>query len=261
MMGKLLKHEVKSTYKTFLCMYGALAVIFITASLGKGLQIDYMSEIAIFAMSCAVLPVIMIYFVTVVKRYQKNIYGAESYLTHTLPVKTWEILLTKVVSAIGWGVLTLVVGLVFGIAMIWALDIVSVESWDEFFNVLPEFIRVFGAKSIWLLFAVGFTYCVVMVMQIYLSISVANLPIVTKANGLVALIVFFVLGRLEGSIIDIVLRSMEDRINSYYDMPELEFIGKMVNEYAIRSIVVGVGFVLVYFLVTHYILNKQLSVK
>jgi len=226
MMGKLLKHEWKSTYKTFLCMYGALVVIFITAFLGKGLKIKYMSELAIFAMSCAVIPVIMIYFVTIVKRYQNNIYGAEGYLTNTLPVKTWEILLTKVMSAIAWGIITLLVGLIFGFSMVWALEIAPIE-WSEIINALPKLIRLLGEKEVFLFFATTFVYCIVTLMQIYLSISIANLPFITKANGLVSLIVFFVLSRLEGTIMGFVMGGVEERVISYNFSVEagLQFLG------------------------------------
>lgn len=262
MIGKLLKHEWKATYKTFLCMYGALGIIFITAFLGRGLRIDFMSELAVFAMSCAVLPVIIIYFVTILKRYQTNIYGAEGYLTNTLPVKPWEILLSKFVVAVFWGVATLVIGVVFGILMMWALGIAYVAL-SDIPMIFSELVRMYGFGEIFLVLATFFVFSLTTILQMYLSISIANLPVVTKANGLVALIAYFVLGRVSVAGLNGVYTILGAKYDetAYYMMSAVECVGDMVSEYVGITLVVGIGFALVYFFATHYILKKHFSIR
>lgn len=71
--------------------------------------------------------------VLVIQRFWKGIWGAEGYLTHTLPVRAWQILLSKLVVA----VTLLFVSILVGVGSFFLL----LPLWDSQFEALNQSFR------------------------------------------------------------------------------------------------------------------------
>lgn len=104
MLGKLLKYDLKWTYKLLVIYYG-LALVF--ALLGRGLSLidnstvfDILSKISCGTAVAMIFNILINNIIRLWVRYIQNIYKDESYLTHTLPVKKSEIYLSKSLSAL-----------------------------------------------------------------------------------------------------------------------------------------------------------------
>ncbi|MGN0291367.1 MAG: hypothetical protein ACI4C5_05495, partial [Lachnospiraceae bacterium] len=114
MLGKLLKHEFKTTSKMILPLYFVLVVLTIfaritaqsmfsanetlTDSLGFGIfsgTTIVMYILGLFAVSIAT-------FIYLVMRFYKNLFSAEGYLMHTLPVTSWQLLSSKLIVSFVW---------------------------------------------------------------------------------------------------------------------------------------------------------------
>ena len=50
----------------------------------------------------AIIGIILMTYYAVIIRYYRSIYGNEGYLTNTLPIETYEIILAKLITFFGW---------------------------------------------------------------------------------------------------------------------------------------------------------------
>ena len=104
MLGKLMKHEFKTTSKVILPLYLILVVLTIFArifaqslftaensnidSIGFGL----FGGLSVILYILGLFAVSIASFIYLLVRFYKNLFGDEGYLMHTLPVTSWELL-------------------------------------------------------------------------------------------------------------------------------------------------------------------------
>ena len=115
MLGKLIHFEFKSTYKLFLILIGAefLLSLVLGMTINSNIQIfsDRMmynpyytdtSSTFSFILILMVVGVIFSTFILIfgssVQRFHKNLLSGQGYLMHTLPVTTWQLVLSKVIT-------------------------------------------------------------------------------------------------------------------------------------------------------------------
>ena len=126
MLGKLLKHEFRATARFMWVIYAAMLVL----SLGSHFAIRYMdrpetfSILRILAVAVTFLWVMALIFgavmtlVMMVQRFYKNYLTDEGYLMFTLPVSIPAMIFSKLIVAIVWAVLTVLVMLLgIGVAV------------------------------------------------------------------------------------------------------------------------------------------------
>ncbi|WKY46318.1 ABC transporter permease [Eubacteriaceae bacterium ES3] len=116
MLGKLLKHELKATGRTFLPIYAALIILTILNKLVITLGIPNFYEettvsnpflemifvITMFLYVSIVVALSVMTLVVIVQRFYKNLFSDEGYLMFTLPVKVNEHILSKLLIALLW---------------------------------------------------------------------------------------------------------------------------------------------------------------
>lgn len=116
MLGKLIKQELKGTSRFFIPMYIALGVMTLLVKLTAGFTFDsfgvYSSTSSV-TMSLITGLLIMIYvfviigifiltYFIVIRRFYTNMFGDEGYLMFTLPVTTGQLLNSKLIAAFIW---------------------------------------------------------------------------------------------------------------------------------------------------------------
>ena len=104
MLGKLLKYDLKWTYKPLVVFY-ILAIFFaiitkILKQFDNSLIFFVIGQICAGATIAMSINILINNFMRVWARFIKNIYKDESYLTHTLPVNKSTIYASKILSAI-----------------------------------------------------------------------------------------------------------------------------------------------------------------
>ncbi|MDO5521326.1 MAG: hypothetical protein Q4G58_12610 [bacterium] len=108
MLGKLIKHEYRATYKLFCAIYGTIAfitlfTIFTTnVSLFDNMPFRPLRTISTvaFVIGCIALPIGSIIYI--VYRFYKNLFTDEGYLTFTLPVSRMQIIGSKYLVSCSW---------------------------------------------------------------------------------------------------------------------------------------------------------------
>lgn len=108
MLGKLLKHEFRSTGKVLVPVHLALIVITIIGSILLGTKILQRDEMIFMSMGLLLMYILLLValaFVTTIflmVHYYRSMFSAQGYLTFTLPTSTWTIFNSKVIVGFAW---------------------------------------------------------------------------------------------------------------------------------------------------------------
>ncbi|MEO1814282.1 MAG: ABC transporter permease [Acetobacterium sp.] len=128
MLGKLIKHEIRATSRIFLPLYGALLILTIFTKLVMAIGApDFFSEaasnnkiaeivlgISFILYFVLIVGICVMTLVMIIQRFYKNLFTDEGYLMFSLPVKTWELVLSKLLVGMIWSaVCTVMIVLTF----------------------------------------------------------------------------------------------------------------------------------------------------
>lgn len=113
MLSKLLKHEIKATARLLLPLYLVLVVLTIMDRIALGF--DFQSALAIipgfitFAYIISLIAIAVVSFVIIILRFYRNLMTDEGYLMFTLPVKSTQLINSKLIVAFVLTVASLVI--------------------------------------------------------------------------------------------------------------------------------------------------------
>lgn len=116
MLGKLLKYDFRSMFKQFAFIWPAALALGLINRFTLGLQVEPNTHVmvrdhagvlsnsagiaALLAFVCVMVAMFVVVLIFVVQRFYRGLLGDEGYLMHTLPVKTWELIASKLICAI-----------------------------------------------------------------------------------------------------------------------------------------------------------------
>lgn len=109
MLGKLFKHEMKATARLLLPIYLVLAVLTIMDRIVIYLDIftgylEVIPALITIAYVISIIAVFVVSYVIIILRFYKNLLTDEGYLMFTLPVKTHEIINSKLLVSLIWNI-------------------------------------------------------------------------------------------------------------------------------------------------------------
>lgn len=117
MLGKLLKYDFKAMIRQFALLWPAAIVLAFIGRLtffpeGNMDKVGgWFGTVVVVALVGVIIAMLIVSFVFIVQRFYKGILGDEGYLMHTLPVKTWQLITSKLICALVVNVLSTVVAL------------------------------------------------------------------------------------------------------------------------------------------------------
>ncbi len=112
MLGKLYLSEMRATRRFYWPLYLGVLLFSLILRLQGGLIVDSFSIVASLLMGLEMLLIVSLMVMSVVvtvMRFYKNLLGKEGYLMFTLPVNTHHNILSKLFSALTWGIASFVV--------------------------------------------------------------------------------------------------------------------------------------------------------
>ena len=117
MLGKLLKYDFRSLYRPFVLTWSAVLALALLTRITYFYPdpVPYTSDmffarLALGAYLICLLATVVVAVVLVIQRFYKGVWGDEGYLLHPLPVRSWQILLSKLISAAALLFLSILVG-------------------------------------------------------------------------------------------------------------------------------------------------------
>lgn len=266
MFGKLMRYELKATYKWYLIISGVLAILSIFAGLLASSVITgaatYTADTTYTIVGIIVLVIFAGYigltltnYIIIIRRFYNNIFGREGYLTWTLPTGSHTVLLVKVTSALIWSIFCFI-SLILSLLIF--LGVIGLAQQQNIFDLLGPLFEKIGSSLIWqsLLFQVLATisgilmlYCAISLGQLFIN----NRIVMAFVFGFILWVVLSIIGRLFPSIsISELSRTATMSSDTLSDILVVNFIPAYIYEV--------VKIVAMYFTV-HYVTKFKLNLQ
>lgn len=100
MLIHLFKYEIKAVFRQLLPFYAALILFALLEKLFYMLQMPTIMSFTTLFHILIIAAVMVFTLVVITRRFYSNFFSNEGYLTFTLPVKTWELITSKLVAAL-----------------------------------------------------------------------------------------------------------------------------------------------------------------
>lgn len=111
MLSKLMKYELQASAKTFLPLYGVLLLFALVNRLLFNFSFGALQGIAITIYSGLMVAVAVLTIIVSIQRFYKTLLTEEGYLMFTLPVKTWQLVISRLFTAMIWVIASGIVAL------------------------------------------------------------------------------------------------------------------------------------------------------
>ena len=198
MLGKLIKNDFKTSSHTMGMIYLAAAIAVAFMAFSYIFEVTWISGVATMALLAISVIAVVVTFVCVVVDFQKTLFGNQGYLSHTLPVTSGQLVISKMVVSFSWMLLSYAVGIailvgVYGYASAMIGDDVRVafQLFTLFFEGLPSSSTIKVVVVLGLL--VIFIRIILLIAQLFFAITLSNTRVMTKFGAFAAIIIFFAL--------------------------------------------------------------------
>ena len=280
MLGKLIKHEFKATTRLFVPIFLLSFAMALVLRLFMEIQ-DIPDFLEIFFVFLIIIFVVVLICVSMsgqilsFYRFYKSVYTDEGYLTNTLPVKPVTILSSKLIVAMVWSVLALIVFFVsIAVLIPWgsvndALNEITIDAYGYAAGlsaIIAEMIDLtlnnIGTVIVFIILTLfGLFYNIA---TVYISVSIGNL--VNRHKVAMAVAMYLIITNVLGFVISTIMTTISYLKNSLYNMDILEynangdlvftsgFMGTMLIMIAILAV-----FSAAELLVTHFIMKNKLN--
>lgn len=265
MLGKLIKHEFKSTYRIFIPIYIGLALLIAAACLFIELLKHYNSApltiISGFGIILLVFGIIFVFispYIFLSMRFYKTTATREAYLTFTVPAETHQILLGKFIVSFAWTVVTMILAY-FSIAILFAAGGAQIKDMTSFLiTTFEEDTSLMITQIISLLLS-----CALSILQIFTAISLGQL---VRDHRIIASLAFYTALYTVQQIVSIVvllpfmLSGIRKDLSSEIDTFSTGLQSSTPTMSVLfLSIILSVVFSIAFFFLSKFILKKKLN--
>lgn len=198
MLGKLIKNEFKSNLHSIGLIYIIAIACMAFMAAAYIFKITWISVLATIVLMISGVIAVIVTFFCVVMNFQKTLYRDQGYLSFTLPVTSGQLLASKTVCSFIWMLLSYILALVifvgvyfYSSAMVGDDMKMAAELMLSLFADLPSKKTIIEVIVIICLYL--FMLMVVLISEIYFSITLANTRILQKLGAFSGVITFFVL--------------------------------------------------------------------
>ena len=268
MLGKLLKYELKATSRVFIPLYIAILVVSIVNGLSLNLEILNIQGLATIVLMCLFISLFVITIVVTIQRFNKNLLKDEGYLMFTLPVSSKHLVLSKYLTSLIWTFLSFVVAFL-SFTIIFMIPTYKYFDFSYFINefnllfsnmlnlnILGQFLKII------LLMIISYT---IFIFNVYLALSVGQLPIFNRFRNVSSFIGFLVINLLISYAQNIDSLFVNDASVNIEAIDNINYainsVTSIVSKGLNIAIVINLIIILVLFFATTYILDKKLNLE
>lgn len=258
MFWKLCKHELKCSYRNFLFLYVAIMV---AALLINPNNVGVLSTVASIIYGVMVFVLFIMCFVVIIRNYSNSMFSRNAYLTHTLPVSSTQLLLTKIIGAAFWSILSMFVFLIstfllalrisgFDLSLISDLFnalIHTLSNWDTILGLLILFISTLEGVAL-----------------IYLVMNITHTTHIQRFRPAIAVLLYILISWAVSFISGLVLAPMNANSVDISSMIVLSLVGGYSNGYETGSMIILIQSIILsvaYFFASKYIIDHKLEIE
>lgn len=269
MLAKLLKYDFKSMMKIFLPLWGVLLVVSAINRVFSGSGLDseqglgLVNSLMVLLYVLLIVAVLVVTTVIIIARFYQGLLKDEGYLMFTIPVHPWQLIASKLVSAV---VISVISGLVaFASVMIIASyegilgDLVRI--WEQLGSMTPD------AASLAILSLMSvFVGLICSVTQVYASMALGHLAGSHRVGF--SVLAYIVLSMAWSAVTTVIgLLGYPDVTSSLVittganNALDLSGFSAAMNTALLWGLVIDVVRCVVHFALTNYILSRRLNLE
>ncbi|MEG0823068.1 MAG: hypothetical protein RSD85_00995 [Erysipelotrichaceae bacterium] len=211
MLLKLLKMDLKGTYRIFIGMYVAMFVCVLL----QLLKVDTINNIASIIYVLLMTGLFFVAIGSLIIYYNKTMFKSQAFLTHTLPASEGQVLASKLIVSVMWTILTFIVlySSLFLLVVITGGNSFSecINSYE--FHELLRYMRLeLGDIVIFIIRSIGQTIGATLLIfsLIYMALSFVNTRFVKKYKNFFAILIVFGLTWILGYVNETIFRSIDN---------------------------------------------------
>jgi hypothetical protein len=263
MLSKLIKYELKATGRLFLPLFLALLLFAVINRFTPEKFGDTPAEISIIICIMIMVGMFVMTFIMMIQRFKNNLLSDEGYLMHSLPVKPWKHILSKLLVSMLWIVVS---GFTAFISILIIALNGDLTELTEFFAEFYQQVYGYLGTSVYLL---SFELILVLLISlasgiflIYTSIALGHL--FNKHKMLASFGAFIVLSTIPQFFFSLI--GVIPGI-PYFSTLHISSADELINNLPVIQLMIVSGIIftallsVAYFAITNYILSKRLNLE
>ncbi len=272
MLGKLIKYDLRFGFKQYMFMAALTLALILGGVIGIAVGNDTIAQLFIVFAVLATIAFFVMYAVISVMHLQKTLRSRESYLTHTLPVTGNQLMFSKCVTIVLWGIFTTAL-----VTLYWfiAVDRMTLASQGTSFAMMWQTLSdTVGAEAIkaiqkgmWEIAGLTILSFIEKVTLILLCVNIANMPVFKERNlgvvmGIVAFIVvstavsWITLGAIAVTTSSVAIPQGTMSV----DMLDIGKVSAIISSISLITAIISVIFSIASYFTSVYLINKQKSI-
>lgn len=245
MLGKLIKYDLKAMGKTIIPFWAALLIsgwlLAIQSRFGKITEVTRMNGLMLIICVAVITAVLVMNVVIVIQRFWKGLLKEEGYLMFTLPVSARNLILSKLVSALLISLGTVIVIILMFIP--WILGMSHGISWSDVVELFHSLnINIVKSTTYGVVLLIVEILC--SIYHVYAAMAIGQL---SNRNRFLFSFVAYV-------AISIILSILATIGEEFFHLGMSQFEWKYY-------LIVAIVEIIIYHIVTEYILTKKLNLE
>lgn len=204
MLGKLLKNDFIGSAHAMLPVYLVALIAGAITALSYIFNIKFLKFIGSFSLVILVFGLVIITIFVMMNYFNKSLYSDQGYLSYTLPVKSRDLLFSKATVSFAWIAISYLILAGFVVGVLWYAKVKLNESLggeiDEIINTIGSLVTTNGlpsvaaiAKIVAIVLLYGFVSILILVSQVFFSMTLSNVRGFNKLGFFGGIIIFAVL--------------------------------------------------------------------
>lgn len=266
MFARLLKQQLKSTYKIFNILYASIIILGLLLGLSFKIETAFTIIMVVFVYS--IFGVLIFYIANMLKICSTSLYGKRGYLTFCIPVSPHHLIISKILTIFlyGFGLTLSVI-----IAIFLASILISPKDTASIFGEIGSFIQTIFSNPLvtiisFINYFVSFTASL---MLIFFAFALANTGIFNKKRSGMAVLIFIGIN----IVLEVILSLFADFNLSIcvniYDSSKLAILttmqinnsGEYVPFFSFTSFFINLLSLIGFYFGTIYLMKNKLELK
>ncbi len=283
MLGKMIRHEIRSTFKIMCVIYAAIVAVTVVGIIFYQIRLGVFEKIAdtgllgnagfsegimnslMFVITAAYVLILMtagigtVIYLSI--RFYKSCYGDEGYLTQMLPVTKNDIIVSKALTAWIWSLGTAVLTYLSVLRFLMSV-FGTVMEWSEIWEAFADFKSTFGLSPLSAALTV-LTLTASSVAGIFMIYAAVSLGQSSAKHKVVMSILWYILFYVINQTASSVLFMMSGFLNlSMTNGANADGIGqRLFNGTMGGTLIIDLAVIVVGYLIARYVMERNLNLE
>lgn len=247
MLGRLMKHEILSSYRKFLPIYAGVIILTLVTSFSFSLE-NLSAASTFVGLLFTLVGITMLFTLyTIIINLGQRVFGKPGYLLFTTPATTIEIMVSKVLINLLWFLISILVSLFAA-----SLFILSAFR-QNIFEILNEFVTILinNPYETFTVATAGVVYALYIVGMLFFLFALLNMIYKGEKKILIGILLYFAINQVAGLISSIFIGTYMSFSATF--MTDFNSVWVFVAIYSVISIA--------FYVLTYLIIDKKLELQ